>query len=93
MITAQPPNYLALPISIEIFLQLTAVEHVIAQQAGFLQWGDVLAHTVVELRVVAAGEELVYLVAEEAELLLLFLDFGCLHLALGRGWVEGGETV
>ena len=84
---------LILPVGIEIFLELAAVEHVVTQDAGFLQWGDVLAHAVVELRVVAAGEELVYLFAELAELLLLFLDLGCLHLSAWRCWVEGGEAV
>ena len=53
-----------LPICIEIFLQLSAIEHLIAQQAGFLQWGNVLAHTVVELRIVAAGKEGIYLVGK-----------------------------
>lgn len=59
----------------EILLELgirlrTVFEHVVAQQAGLLQWGDVLAHAVVELRVVAAGEELAYLVSKLMELLL-----------------------
>lgn len=82
----------------EILLELgirlrTVLEHVVVQQAGLLQWGDVLAHTVVELRVVAAGEELVYLVSKLMELLLLVLDLGCLHLSARCRRVEGGEAV
>ena len=56
--------FLVLPICIEIFLQLSAIEHLVAQQAGILQWGNVLAHTVVELRIVAAGKEGIYLVGK-----------------------------
>lgn len=77
----------------KIFLELAAVEHIVAQQAGFLQRGDVLAHAVVELRVVAACQELVYLVGKLVELLLLLLDFGSLYLACRRRWVEGGKAV
>ena len=52
-----------LPVRIQIFLQLSGVEHFIAQHASLLQGGDVLAYTVVEFRVITAGKKVIHFLA------------------------------
>ena len=82
-----------LPVCIQIFLQLSGVEHLVAEHLALLQWGDVLAHTVVELGVVAGGEQVVNLLAELLQFGELGFQLLCLHAALGGGGVKGVEAV
>ena len=78
-----------LPVCIQIFLQLSGVEHLVAEHLALLQWGDVLAHTVVELGVGAGGEQVVHLLAELLQLGELGFQLLCLHAAPGGGGVKG----
>ena len=82
-----------LPIGIEIFLQLTGIEHLITEHFALLQGGNILADAVVEFRVVAAGEEVIDFLAELLQLCQHGTQFGGFQAPFGVVGVDGIEAV
>ena len=82
-----------LPIGIEIFLQLSGIEHLVTEHLALLQGGNILADTVVEFRVVAAGEEVIDFLAELLQLCQHGTKFGGFQAPFGVVGVDGVEAV